>query len=408
MQAREARGLEIAANSHITRNGQVWLVPSQRGRKTYTVDITGELPTCTCLDYETNGVKCKHIFAVEFIARHEKGDKPPEIPKPEKRTYRQEWPAYNAAQTNEKAKFQMLLYELCQGVEPPTQTCGRRRLPLRDMIFCAALKVYSTVSARRFITDLREAHAGGYIGRVPHYNSIFNYFEMSDLMPYLREMITRSSLPLKALETRFAVDSSGFSTGRFMRWYSTKYEQVTEHNNHGWLKLHLICGVRTNVVTSVEVTGQFAGDSPYFAPLVKATANNFNMTEVSADKAYSGWENLRFVEKQNAVPYIPFRSNASNKDKNSPPIWKQMYHYYCLRQDEFMEHYHRRSNVETTFSMIKSKFGDRLWSKTMEAQKNEALCKVLCHNICCVIQSMYELGVKPDFWAKDALAQKGA
>jgi transposase len=62
-----------------------------------------------------------------------------------------------------------------------------------------------------------------------------------------------------------------------------------------------------------------------------------------------------------------------------------------------MRHYHKRSNVETTFSMIKRKFGERLRSKTEEAQTNEVLCKILCHNLCCVIQSMYELGIESDF-----------
>jgi transposase len=405
MQAREIRGLEIAANSHIVRDGQVWLVPSQHGAKNYKVDISGELPTCTCADYATNGLKCKHIFAVEFIARNEKGEKPPADPKPTKPTYRQEWPAYNASQVHEKSKFLMLLYELCQGVEAPVQNCGRRRIPLSDVIFCAAFKVYTVTAGRRLMTDLRQAHADGYISRVPHYNSLFNYLEMSDLIPYLREMITRSSLPLKAIEHQFAVDSTGFSTGRFTRWYSVRDEVVMEHNDHDWIKVHLICGVKTHIVTAVEVTGRFSGDSPYFGPLVKATARNFTLTEVTADKAYSSWENLRATEKLNAVPYIPFRETATDKHKNSPPIWKQMFHLYSFCQDEFMEHYHRRSNVESTFSMIKAKFGQRLWSRTRAAQVNEALCKVLCHNVCCVIQSMYELGVKPDFWAKDTLAQ---
>ena len=67
-----------------------------------------------------------------------------------------------------------------------------------------------------------------------------------------------------------------------------------------------------------------------------------------------------------------------------------------------MQHYHKRSNVESTFAMIKAKFGDALRSKTKTAQVNEALCKILCHNICCVIQSMYELKVKPEFWAEAA------
>jgi hypothetical protein len=37
---------------------------------------------------------------------------------------------------------------------------------------------------------------------------------------------------------------------------------------------------------------------------------------------------------------------------------------------------------------------------------NELLCKVLCHNIYVVIQSIYELGIKPMFWAKTDNVQK--
>jgi hypothetical protein len=32
---------------------------------------------------------------------------------------------------------------------------------------------------------------------------------------------------------------------------------------------------------------------------------------------------------------------------------------------------------------------------------NEALCKVLCHNLCCLVLSAYELGVVADFWGKN-------
>ena len=51
--------------------------------------------------------------------------------------------------------------------------------------------------------------------------------------------------------------------------------------------------------------------------------------------------------------------------------------------------------------MIKAKFGERLRSKTTVSQTNEVLCKILCHNLCCVIQSIYELGVEPSFWAEE-------
>ena len=77
-----------------------------------------------------------------------------------------------------------------------------------------------------------------------------------------------------------------------------------------------------------------------------------------------------------------------------------MYHYYNFRRDEFLTHYHKRSNVESTFNMIKAKFCDHVRSKTDVAMTNGVLCKVLCHNICCLIQSMYELEIEPTFGQK--------
>ena len=88
--------------------------------------------------------------------------------------------------------------------------------------------------------------------------------------------------------------------------------------------------------------------------------------------------------------------------RSGPATGKSTDHYYSLNQERFMQNYHKRSNVETTFSMVKTKFGERLRSKGRTAQVNEVLCKVLCHNICCLIQSMYELGLKPKFWKEVA------
>jgi hypothetical protein len=59
-----------------------------------------------------------------------------------------------------------------------------------------------------------------------------------------------------------------------------------------------------------------------------------------------------------------------------------------------------RSCDTSTMWMIKSKFDEHIRSKTDVAIENELLCKVLCHNICVVIQSMYELGIEPTFWGQ--------
>jgi hypothetical protein len=72
--------------------------------------------------------------------------------------------------------------------------------------------------------------------------------------------------------------------------------------------------------------------------------------------------------------------------------------FFRDHQDEFYRQYHQRSNVETTFSMIKAKFGGYVRSKTPTAQVNEVLCKVLAHNLCCLVQSFFEFGIEPGFW----------
>ncbi len=59
-----------------------------------------------------------------------------------------------------------------------------------------------------------------------------------------------------------------------------------------------------------------------------------------------------------------------------------------------MAHYHRRSNIETAYSMIKGKFCSSLRSKSDTGKINEALCKVLAHNICVLVQAMHELGIE--------------
>src|SRR5919112_444013 len=167
-----------------------------------------------------------------------------------------------------------------------------------------------------------------------------------------------------------------------------------------WLKLHLICGVKTNIVTSVEISDGYVHDYPFFKGLVDRTADaGFKMKEVSADKGYLGADNMLATLQRGAIPYIPFKTNSVAQSGWEPKsqLWTRMYHFYALHRAEFLQHYHKRSNVETTFHMIKAKFGQRLRSRTLTAQINEALCKVLCHNLCVVIQSVHELGIETNF-----------
>src|SRR6185436_647622 len=269
-----------------------------------------------------------------------------------RKTYSQNWPAYNAAQTQEKSQLQALLYELCRTIPEPLQQRGRPRLSLADIIFASTFKVYSTVSGRRFQSDLQEARRRGFLSQMPSYNSVFRYLEAEALTPYLYELIKLSAQPLKSIESEFAVDSSGFSTGQFKRWLDVKYGK--EEDRRMWLKLHLMVGTKTNVVTSVEVSDGYEHDYHRYKSLVQHTADSgFKMKEVSADKAYLGAENLLATLRNGAIPYIPFKSNSVPHSEGSygpkSELWTRMYQFYALNRAEFLQHYHKRSNIETTF-----------------------------------------------------------
>ena len=139
--------------------------------------------------------------------------------------------------------------------------------------------------------------------------------------------------------------------------------------------------------------------------LVEETAKTFRVGEVSGDKAYSSRVNLQAIEDLGAVPFIPFKKNVTGK-RGGCSVWKKMYHYFMYKHDEFLSHYHKRSNSETCFHMIKTKFGDDIKSKKDTAQINELLVKVLCHNVCVVIQEINELGIKAEFKIEQTLEKE--
>jgi transposase len=311
-------------------------------------------------------------------------------------TYAQDWEHYNLSQTHEQEQFISLLRELCNGIPQPEYQFGRPRLPLSDVVFGIIYRIYTNMSGRRFDSFLRDTQDKGLIDNAGCYNSGFNYLDNPNLTPVLKGLIEQSARSLKSVETQFAVDSSGFSTSVYNRWIDYKYGK--ERKEAVWIKAHLMCGVKTHIVTSVEISP--SGDAPQLPGLVANTAKNFQIKDVSADRAYSSKQNLHAIEAVNAMPYIPFKENAVSQNHAQPydSLWDKMFHYFNFNRAEFMEHYHKRSNVETVFSMIKGKFGTSVRAKTPNAQVNEVLGKILCHNICCVINSIYELGIEPVFW----------
>ena len=68
-------------------------------------------------------------------------------------------------------------------------------------------------------------------------------------------------------------------------------------------------GVRTNVITSVELSGGYSHDTNYFKPLVASTAERFTIRDVTADKAYVSKSNFAAVDEAGGSAYIAFKDH---------------------------------------------------------------------------------------------------
>jgi transposase len=123
---------------------------------------------------------------------------------------------------------------------------------------------------------------------------------------------------------------------------------------------------------------------------------NFKVEKVSADKAYLSKENLAVIYQIGALPLIPFKVNSQGRARGSE-FWRKAYLFFTKNHAEFEKYYHLRSNVESTFSMIKRKQSHKLRTKSEVSQTNEILIKCLVHNLMVLCQEVFELNLDVDF-----------
>jgi hypothetical protein len=178
MDARLQKAKALLAGEGITRESGHYWVPSQSGGRRHRLVYGDLLSYCSCDDFELTASRANIFLRSNCIeiARWEVYPQPLEMPPPVKRkTYPQDWPNYDLAQTREKKHVLELLADLTSGIadeKPKSAKGGRPAVPLRDAIHAIVYKVYSGFSARRFACDLADARADGRISRPLCHNSV--------------------------------------------------------------------------------------------------------------------------------------------------------------------------------------------------------------------------------------------
>ena len=423
---RIARGRRIAASALIIETEDGWLIPSQsRPGVYYRLRMDEYGPHCSCPDALRT---CKHIVALQFRLGGDPKVKavpalapglvsstterpfpasvssgeiviPSDLPAtPEQPTY---WQTINLTQTREKRLFKQLLHVLCSLVpEPERQTKGRPPVPVRDLILGEVYREYSGLSSRRCRTDIEELAEGGYISKPYCHNTGTDFLNEPETTDLLRALITESARPLQDIERVFAPDSTGFSTSNYARWHDEKYG--SEKTRATYVKTHVLVGVKTRIITSAVASVEPIGDITMLPQLLEETTGaHFTVNEIVADGAYLSESLLERMHKEGIQFYVPFRANSIFHYDHS--LWDRHLALFLLNQDRFTEHYHQRSQVESTFSMVKAKYGASVRGKMPTSQANNVLCKLLANNLYVLIRSIFELGLEPEFAKLGAL-----
>ena len=402
--ARQVRALDMLradarVSSVLGLDGE-YVVPSQSGNGFYRVRLNGGLDgseTCTCPDFEERFAPCKHILFVRLWLSSPGGTTLTDQVEVRPRRPRVRSPRYSLAQQEEGRLLPALLRELAAGVSEPVRDphrAGRPPIPLRDQVFCAVQKVYLGKSARTSRYNRVIAQKEQQIERTPYFDVVSKFLCRPESTPILEDMLARSALPLRNVETRCAIDSTGFRTTKFHYYREEKYNPTRKNV---WLKAHALVGIRTHTVLALEISEGTAGDSPRFAILLeRAMKAGFQLNEVLADRAYNSRKNFDVADDLGLTAIIPFKSNQTGHAKGSPAYHK-MFRYFTYHREEFDEHYRDRANVEVTFGAIKQKIGETIWSRNFNAQVNELYCKLIAHNITMLVQAMYMIGILPDF-----------
>lgn len=321
----------------------------------------------------------------------------PRTPTGGRRTYPQDWPAYDAAKTNEAPLFKALLQELLLlGIDDPEpqHTPGRKGFDTRTKLFAMAIKIYSRSDLRKTTSILKDLHRLHFIPRVPCYKSIDNFFNDHRLNALLDRLILITAIPFKHIEETAAIDATGFGVSKYDSWNAYKWGNVERKRT--WRKLHAVVGCTTNIFVSAEVTEKEVADITMLQTVIGDKPRFFNFFNLVGDKAYNSRDTHNFLNSVGMVGFIAFKKNATGHAKGSL-MWSTMYDYFLNYPEDFKRRYHQRSNVETCFHMLKQRFGHHLMTKNFIANQNEIKTRVLCHNLCVLIQEAAERGIIPKF-----------
>ncbi len=294
-----------------------------------------------------------------------------------RRTYTQQWGLYYSARRNEKLAFLEILKNVVDYLdfEEDYKGNGRPSAMIKDIVKALCIKAYSNLSNWNVESELIIAKGLGVIEKVYKRSTLSKYVNDKRITAVLDNLFKTIAQPLSVIEDVVAIDATGMSNmyGQ-KKWVEVKLNYQLHKR---YVKLHLLCGVKTHVVFNVAVTDSRIGDTSMFKKLV--TGLRFQPKEILADAGYLSRDNVSTSNSLNITPYIMPKKNVTTKSLGCVG-WGRMIRYFREHPLIFRAHYHQRSNVESYFSAFKRRFVDYIRAKGHVGQMNELLSRIVCLN----------------------------
>lgn len=311
-----------------------------------------------------------------------------------KKRYLRNESLYNTIQENEFLNFFDYVRHISLMIS--NEKAGRKKM--RDTMTCLLIwhkfPNFSARRARSFLLFLKKFKIIN--ANIPCFKTLCNYRAEPIIGNILDELIIESSKPLSVIEHDFATDATGIRTNLFSSWYSIRCQKEIRKRDH--LTIHITTGVKSNIVTALNVEIKSGKDNEIFREHVDKTAKNFDVHEFSGDGKYWCKENCRKVIEVGAKPYFKVWKNWSGKSRGCMP-WKLMNLEFKNNPEEYGKHYHKRSNVESTNHSKKALFGDKVYSRLPSARINEENLRWINHNLNVLNRAKYEWKINPKFMA---------
>lgn len=133
------------------------------------------------------------------------------------------------------------------------------------------------------------------------------------------------------------------------------------------LKLSILADCSSNQILSARIRAKFFGSHDIKDVMYLLRNNKTKFKSFSGDKAYDANWLREFLGKKNIEVIIPLRKNSSKRR---------------LRKHKFdAKKYAKRSNVESTFSSFKRKYGSSVTARKFKTQKAQLSCRIILYNL---------------------------